>query len=395
MDEATAWGIVGHSVRGASHIRAGIPNQDAIHWLPRSEKGPPLILAVSDGHGSSKSFRSDVGSRLAVERTAWLVQDLLDGQPDRGNLSAIKRTAEERLPKEIVRRWQIAVAAHLKKYPFTEEELATIAEKRGERGRQQILDNPRLAYGATILAVLAAQDFLLFLQLGDGDILTVMEDGQVLRPMPRDPRLIANETTSLCMDDAWREMRCHFQTLSGQPPALVLVSTDGYANSFVNEAAFLRVGSDILEMMCERGVRAVSSDIPSWLREASEAGSGDDITLGVLYRMDVVPEDVPEGEAADPETCKAGDDATGAGASEGDAAPEPKAETGRGAATSRAAAAEEAPEAAKPKPDASPDGDAAPEARARVVRLIKQKGPREQAKQATGFLEDDEPDKDR
>jgi hypothetical protein len=238
---------------------------------------------------------------------------------------------------------------------------------------------------------------LLFLQLGDGDILTVMEDGQVLRPMPRDPRLIANETTSLCMDDAWREMRCHFQTLSGQPPALVLVSTDGYANSFVNEAAFLRVGSDILEMLCERGVRAVSSDIPSWLREASEAGSGDDITLGVLYRMDVVPLDVPEGEAADPATCEAGDDAAeaGAGASEGDADPEPKAETGRGAATSRAAAAEEAPEAAKPKPDASPDGDAAPEARARVVRLIKQKGPREQAKQATGFLEDDEPDKDR
>jgi hypothetical protein len=386
MGEARGWGVVGYSVRGASHIRAGTPNQDAIHWLPRSQEGPPVILVVSDGHGSSKSFRSDVGSRLAVERTAWLIQDLLDGQPDRDNLSAIKRTAEERLPKEIVRRWQIAVAAHLKKYPFTEEELATITEKRGERGRQQILDNPRLAYGATVLAVLAVQDFFLFLQLGDGDILTVMEDGQVLRPMPRDPRLIANETTSLCMEDAWREMRCHFQTLYGHAPALVLVSTDGYANSFVNEEAFLKVGSDILEMMRERGVRAVSSDIPAWLREASEAGSGDDITLGLIYRNDVVPEEVPADEVGEDEDSEA--------TLTSEAAPPAEPELKVVVAEAPDGAPSEAPSEDKVSEDtpASPEApDVAPtKESARVVRLIKQEGPREPTKKGSGFLEDHE-----
>ncbi|MDQ3699739.1 MAG: protein phosphatase 2C domain-containing protein, partial [Chloroflexota bacterium] len=60
------WRVVGTSVRGASHRRHGLPNQDALRWWPESGLGPPLVLAVADGHGSAKCFRSDVGSRLAV-----------------------------------------------------------------------------------------------------------------------------------------------------------------------------------------------------------------------------------------------------------------------------------------------------------------------------------------
>lgn len=296
------WAVIGSSVIGASHVRAELPNQDALHWLPRSGQGPPLILAVSDGHGSPKSFRSDVGSRLAVGKTAWLIQDLLDGQPDPANLSAIKRTAEERLPVEIVRRWQSAVDAHLEEYPFTPEELERLVAARGERERESVLKHPRLAYGATIVAILVAQDFLLYLQLGDGDILTVMKDGQVLRPIRHDPRLFANETTSLCMDEAWREMRCRFEARYGALPALILAATDGYANSFVNDEAFLKVGSDLLEIARTQGIKTVEANLPTWLREASEAGSGDDITLGILYRRDVIPDEVPELEPAMDET---------------------------------------------------------------------------------------------
>jgi serine/threonine protein phosphatase PrpC len=300
--EQAVWRVFGHSVRGASHVRAGLPNQDAIHWLPRSQKGPPLILAVSDGHGSAKSFRSDVGSRLAVEKTTWLIQDLLDGQPDPQNLSAVKRTAEDRLPREIVRRWQEAVDDHRRETPFTPEELDKLKAQRGAGAVQEVQENPRLAYGATILATLVAQDFFLFLQLGDGDILTVLGDGEVIRPLKEDARLFANETTSLCMEKAWREVRFRFQARYGPPPAMILISTDGYSNSFVDDAAFRQVGSDILAMMREQGVKAIERDMPAWLCEASEAGSGDDITLGILYRPDVVqpaPDAVVEdGEAA-------------------------------------------------------------------------------------------------
>src|SRR4051812_12483957 len=94
----TRWRIVGKSVRGATHERAGIPNQDAIRWLPESGSGCPLILAVADGHGSRRSFRSETGARLAVETAAQVISDFLEGQAQTENLSAIKRAAEEWLP---------------------------------------------------------------------------------------------------------------------------------------------------------------------------------------------------------------------------------------------------------------------------------------------------------
>ena len=83
---ATAWRAIGRSVRGASHVRSSLPNQDAIAWFPESGEGPPLIVAVSDGHGSPRNFRSDVGSKIAVEETTKLVHSLLvEGQPDLGS----------------------------------------------------------------------------------------------------------------------------------------------------------------------------------------------------------------------------------------------------------------------------------------------------------------------
>ena len=70
----TEWRAIGESVRGAAHLRSGLVNQDAFHWLPASGVGPPLILVISDGHGSAKYFRSHIGSAQAAERTAWVVR---------------------------------------------------------------------------------------------------------------------------------------------------------------------------------------------------------------------------------------------------------------------------------------------------------------------------------
>lgn len=91
------WRAIGKSVQGASHVRANRPNQDAIRLVPESGRDLPLILAVSDGHGSAKCFRSDKGSACAVEAVTSVLQDFLAGQPDPTNLSAVKRTAEERI----------------------------------------------------------------------------------------------------------------------------------------------------------------------------------------------------------------------------------------------------------------------------------------------------------
>lgn len=287
------WRVIGQSVRGAAHVRAGLPNQDALYWLPESGAGLPLILAVADGHGSRKSFRSEAGARFAVETAAEVISDFLRGQTETGSLSVTKRAAEEWLPTALVRRWLEAVTKHLAAHPLSADEIKLSAGTKAGTLKEDAPASLPVAYGTTILAAAVAEGFILYLQLGDGEILTVSEDGEVTRPLPKDERLFANETTSLCSQDAWRDFRVCFQVVSNAPPALILLSTDGYSNSFHDEAGFLKVGPDLLEMIRADGLEPVNDQLASWLTEATCAGSGDDVTVGLLCSVDAI-----EGQAA-------------------------------------------------------------------------------------------------
>ena len=282
------WWVAGRSVRGASHVRTGLPNQDALGWIQVLGEGHRLIVAVSDGHGSAKYFRSHIGSRLAIKTALALGQEFLDGQPDLKNLTAVKRTAEERLPQEMARRWTEAVKSDVEANPLSDEELGGLEMADGPAAREAIASNPTRAYGATIVMAIVEESFILYLQLGDGDILLVSDSGEVKRPLPIDERLFANETTSLSSQNSWPDFRFGFQTLVGDPPALILLSTDGYGNSFVNEEAFLKVGKDILEILRSEGISSVDRSLEGWLTEASTAGSGDDTTLAIICRGDTL-----------------------------------------------------------------------------------------------------------
>lgn len=289
----SAWSLIGASVQGAAHVRANLPNQDAINvWSPAHSDGLPGIVVVSDGHGSAKCFRSDKGARRAVRAANTLIRQFLDSQSDLTNLSAIKRTAEERLPQLIARKWQDLIARDWRNHPFSPDELDTLEKKAGTAARQAVEAKPVLAYGATLLGVVVTETFILYLQLGDGDILTVSKTGQVERPVPKDERLLGNETTSLSGEQAWRDFQVRFQVTADTPPALILLSTDGYANSFRDEASFSKVGSDLLDLLRSEGVDKVNASLKPWLAEASQTGSGDDITLGLMCRMDAL-EDTP------------------------------------------------------------------------------------------------------
>lgn len=121
----------------------------------------------------------------------------------------------------------------------------------------------------------------MYFQLGDGEILSVSPDGQTTRPLHADERLVGNQTTSLCQPDAWREFRVSW-TLAPDLPALVLLSTDGYVNSFRSDEDFLKIGSDYLELLRVEGISTVAEELPRILEEATQQGSGDDITLAIL-----------------------------------------------------------------------------------------------------------------
>ncbi|HEX7318052.1 MAG TPA: PP2C family serine/threonine-protein phosphatase [Pyrinomonadaceae bacterium] len=283
------WRVMGETVPGASHLRAGIPNQDAILQMRESGRGLPVVVSVSDGHGSDKCFRSDRGSRFAVKEAAQLVVEFLD--ESRGHATdhaAIESRVRDYLPREFVRRWREAVEADLKARPFTEAELETVEKKDGPHALKLVAGNPLLAYGATSLTVAVEESFIIYLQLGDGEILNVAAKGEVTRALPEDERLFANETTSLCTRDAEENFRVRLQTLAGEAPALIIISTDGYVNSFSDSAGFFKVGSDLLDMLRTDGFDPINASLKGWLEEATRSGSGDDCTLGLVCRMDAL-----------------------------------------------------------------------------------------------------------
>jgi serine/threonine protein phosphatase PrpC len=299
------WQIIGETVPGASHIRAGIPNQDSILQMRESDRTLPLVVSIADGHGSPKCFRSDKGSRFAVKKAAQIVGEFLDARCGNFDTAEIEAAGKDYLSRELVKKWRKTVEYHLKNNPFTEDEFKTLEEKSGVKARQLIEENPLLAYGTTSLTVAMEEDFVLYLQLGDGDILNISANGEVTKPLPEDARLLANETTSMCLPKAEKDFRFFLQKISSeQSPAMILLSTDGYLNSFSSEAGFFQAGTDILTMLAaENGFETVSENLKAWLEEANRMGSGDDSTVAIIYRPNALkkPEASPKAERMEAE----------------------------------------------------------------------------------------------
>jgi serine/threonine protein phosphatase PrpC len=277
-----SWKVAHACVRGSSHQRSGLPNQDAVQCIVTpSAQGTVAVAVVSDGHGSPRHFRSQIGSSLAVSTVAANLQGFLrDSVAPNGQVPFVPEQVHE-LERKIVSGWLAAVHSDLGNNPFSEAELTNLEAHEGAEGRAAVLTSPELAYGATLLAAAATDRVLLYLQLGDGEILSVTAQGTTTRPLPPDDRLIANQTTSLCQPEAWRDFRSAWVT-NGALPSLVLLSTDGYANSFRSDDDFLKIGQDYLEIIREQGISSLAEELPAILTEATQQGSGDDITLAIL-----------------------------------------------------------------------------------------------------------------
>jgi Protein phosphatase 2C len=277
-----SWKVAHACIRGSSHQRSGLPNQDAVQCtVTPGAQGTVAVAVVSDGHGSARHFRSQIGSSLAVSTVAGTLQTFLrESVASNGHVPFVPEQVHE-LERKIVSGWLAAVQSDLEQNPFTEAELAAVQKDDGAEGRSAVENSPQLAYGATLLAAGATDKVLLYLQLGDGEILSVSATGTTTRPLPPDDRLIANQTTSLCQPEAWKDFRSSWVTAEALP-SLVLLSTDGYANSFRSDEDFLKIGQDYLEIIRQQGISSLAEELPAILTEATQQGSGDDITLAIL-----------------------------------------------------------------------------------------------------------------
>lgn len=292
------WDVICGTIQGAQHSRQGRPNQDAIAW--KMVNGAQVLLAVSDGHGGAAYVRSDQGARIAVETAITVLDELLATHDPQARSHLVR----DHLPQRLVREWQHRVTEHAQTHPWTEPE-QTVLKRLDAATRDRLKRKPWVAYGTTLLAVVITPEHLIYLQLGDGDILVVSAKEEIYRPIPPDPRCFANETPSLCGNNAWLDMHVQVHPLThANPeaiPALILVATDGYKDSFRDPAGFDQVGRDLLaRIRHEYGLTEIKENLDRWLTETSVEGSGDDITVGLIYRRDIVPQADRASASADP-----------------------------------------------------------------------------------------------
>lgn len=255
------WVSIGSCVKGASHIVSNMPCQDAIKI---DEEKRYTIVSVADGHGSATSKYSDDGSKIATQ----VVYDYLCIAMSEG-YEYFRTNKDIHIPKKIEQLWK--------------EEVLRFHEKEGREACDQL--ECYKMYGTTLLTVVVSQEFIFALQIGDGSILYVTEEGETSYFIEME-KLLGTETHSLCLKESWKFFKSVLIKVSEdvEIPKLLILSTDGYENSFEGEEDFFAVGKDYMNIIKENGINKVSENLEKWLESTSEKGSGDDISVVLVYR---------------------------------------------------------------------------------------------------------------
>ncbi len=274
--------IYGVSVQGASHIRSGTVCQDSFKQLQLSDD--ISILAVADGHGSSACPYSKTGSKIAVNVFCAIMQDLLNGFADNPELllTYLNREGELTVAQDIDTEWKRRVwKAHIdnkREKPLKED---------GETDKAAVYKQ----YGTTLLGMLITSQYMFAFQLGDGDMVYVDADG--VQSIIEGDKILGIETHSLCKLDAWKKSISMIRMREKTKEAhLFMISTDGFSNSYRTQEEYFVSCKDYYSLIQQYGFDSVTENMKEWLKETSELGCGDDITLALVY---FEPEEVLEG----------------------------------------------------------------------------------------------------
>jgi len=265
------------STLGQSHKASGVC-QDASGFYSNKNVS---ILAVSDGHGGEKHFRSDIGSKIAVDVGISSIKCFISNYP---SLSGLQKkdidSLFKQLKENIIYSWNEGISNHLSNNPLNNEEINKLSTyDKDEYLSSSKITNYASIYGATFIAACVTSKFHFIIQLGDGDAVIKDTRGYYM-PMPIDEKLHFNVTTSLCEKDAIDSFR-HFYKQS--LPISIILSTDGLKNSFVNVDYLYSLYDDILNDAKVESVEDLSRGLFEDLPVLSQKGSGDDISLAMMW----------------------------------------------------------------------------------------------------------------
>lgn len=280
------WIVFGTGVQGASHIRSGTECQDS--YKKHICDDGTIIMAVADGHGSKSCPFSKTGSSVAVNVFVKILSEYIKHYSETPEqlISFLNREGDTKVAQTIDHEWKKRIENIHRKY-----------KREMPQNNDDEADKAMLyaKYGTTLIGLVLTEDFLFALQIGDGDIVFASAGG--VDPVIKSDKILGVETHSMSKKDSWKKAITVVRRLNLNGPSMILLSSDGFANSYKNEDEFNKTCAEYLEMINKHGAKAVSDNLKDWLSETSEMGCGDDITVLIAYASVCAKnDDYPKGE---------------------------------------------------------------------------------------------------
>ena len=269
--------VFGESVQGASHKRVNMECQDSYKKLEYDDG--TIIMAIADGHGSKACPYSKSGSSIAVNVFCKVMDEFHEGYAENLEmlLTYLNREGDTKVAQAVDAEWKRRV---LKVHTNQKREVPMTDN--GEKDKKEIYKQ----YGSTLVGLMVTPIFVFAFQLGDGDISFVDRSG--FNYMLEDEKILGVETHSLSKIDSWKKAVSVVRRRNEDTdlPYMLMLSTDGFANSYKNADEFRKTCVDYFEMIEQYGADVVAANLKTWLAETSAMGCGDDITVLIAYYAD-------------------------------------------------------------------------------------------------------------
>lgn len=306
--------------KGAKHGEEASCQDASVHQSVHHRDGPgpgAEIAVVADGHGSTRCFRSDIGSKKAVEIAQKSVEKFVKETSQLPGATTVQfidrreievsesKIALSSVVREIIDKWFVAVIKDEKEHPLTDDpRLEEIAPKYKDRYIND--DDYRChAYGTTLMVAVRTENYWFGFQVGDGQCVVLYADGLWRRPIPWDDRCAFNTTTSICDDDSLSGFRYWFgfgnpestyteygYGVNGQdkdyvreiksPPLAIFIGSDGVEDSYPrvdNDKYVVNFYRNRVVSLAENGFAAFNEEIDGLAKRFADRESTDDVSI--------------------------------------------------------------------------------------------------------------------
>lgn len=231
-----------------------IKNKTSQDYLKFENIKNGMICAIADGHSGDFFINSHKGSRFACESAIEVLKKY-----ENEDKNKIKSLLDNKtLQVEICNKWRALVQQDMK------------------QSLNMVFKYNYFKYGTTLLIVMIKDDYILFIKLGDGDIL-IKEEDNIKKVLPSYKQNIVD---CLAEEKAYDKMIFnvidHKKNISN-----VIVYSDGFENSFVSYKSMVKEINNTL-INYNKNIFSkmnLENEYDKYLSDLSKKGSLDDISI--------------------------------------------------------------------------------------------------------------------